>query len=87
MVRHGRLKEHPGWVMILVKINHLLLTINSAANIIIYSYKVSNTVLMASTDEDSASCPCCSREKLPTTVSNTDLITLHTSSRTSSSAP
>jgi hypothetical protein len=40
MVRHGELTEHPDWVMLLVKINHLLLTINSATNIIIYSYKV-----------------------------------------------
>ena len=40
MVRYGELKEPPAWVMMLVKINHLLLTVNSAANILIYSYKV-----------------------------------------------
>ena len=39
MVRHGEI-EPPVWVMMLVKINHLLLTVNSAANILIYSYKV-----------------------------------------------
>ena len=42
MVRNGSEFElvHPDWVMLLVKINHLLLTINSAVNIILYSYKV-----------------------------------------------
>jgi len=39
MVRFGTLSEHPGWIMLLVKVNHLLLTINSAINIVIYSYK------------------------------------------------
>jgi len=39
MVRFGTLSEHPGWIMLLVKMNHLLLTINSATNIVIYSYK------------------------------------------------
>merc|ERR1719336_3239444 len=39
MVQYGRLEEHPAWVMILVKVNHVLLTINSATNIVIYSYK------------------------------------------------
>ena len=42
MVRNGSESDlvHPDWVMLLVKINHLLLTINSAVNIILYSYKV-----------------------------------------------
>ena len=39
MVRHGE-RVHPTWVMMLVKVNHLLLTINSATNILLYSYKV-----------------------------------------------
>ena len=39
MVRNEEL-VHPEWVMLLVKINHLLLTINSAVNILLYSYKV-----------------------------------------------
>ena len=39
MVRKEKL-VHPEWVILLVKINHLLLTINSAVNIILYSYKV-----------------------------------------------
>ena len=39
MVRNEDL-VHPEWVMLLVKINHLLLTINSAVNILLYSYKV-----------------------------------------------
>jgi len=39
MVRFGKLSEHPEWIMLLVKVNHLLLTINSATNIVIYSYK------------------------------------------------
>lgn len=38
MVQHGHL-DQPAWVFTLVKINHLLLTINSATNIVIYSYK------------------------------------------------
>ena len=45
MVQSGELTEHPAWVMLLVKVNHLLLTINSAANILIYSYKVGHTSL------------------------------------------
>ena len=44
MVQYGRLEEHPAWVMILVKVNHVLLTINSATNIVIYSYKVQQSV-------------------------------------------
>ena len=40
MVRFGSLSEHPAWILILVKVNHLLLAINSAVNILIYSYKV-----------------------------------------------
>ena len=39
MVRNEKL-VHPEWVILLVKINHLLLTTNSAVNIILYSYKV-----------------------------------------------
>ena len=38
---HGSLSEDPPlWIMYLVKINHLLLAINSAINILIYSFKV-----------------------------------------------
>ena len=48
MVRHGE-RVHPMWVMILVKVNHLLLTINSATNILLYSYKVSYSFFF---------CPC-----------------------------
>ena len=40
MIQSGVLESHPLWVMLMVKVNHLLLTINSAANIIIYSIKV-----------------------------------------------
>ena len=40
MVEHGHLREHPTWIMMAVKVNHLLLTLNSAANIVIYSFKV-----------------------------------------------
>ena len=39
---YGKLSEDPPlWIMYLVKINHLLLAINSAINIVIYSFKVS----------------------------------------------
>ena len=38
---YGKLSEdNPVWIMYLVKINHLLLAINSAINIVIYSFKV-----------------------------------------------
>jgi hypothetical protein len=40
MIQSGVLETHPLWVMLMVKVNHLLLTINSAANILIYSIKV-----------------------------------------------
>ena len=39
MVRNEKL-VHPEWVILLVKINHLLLTTNSAVNIILYSFNV-----------------------------------------------
>ena len=39
---YGKLSEDPPlWILYLVKINHLLLAINSAINIVIYSFKVS----------------------------------------------
>jgi hypothetical protein len=41
MVRYGKLEaEDPTWLFVLVKVNHLLLTVNSAGNIVIYSLKV-----------------------------------------------
>ena len=41
MVRYGELDaEDPFWLFVLVKVTHLLLTISSAGNIIIYSLKV-----------------------------------------------
>ena len=30
----------PTWLHVVIKVNHLLLALNSAANILIYSYKV-----------------------------------------------
>ncbi len=43
MVRYGKLEaEDPTWLFVLVKVNHLLLTVNSAGNIVIYSLKVRN---------------------------------------------
>jgi len=39
MLRFGQISEHPSWVLLLIKVNHLLLAINSAVNILIYSYK------------------------------------------------
>jgi len=39
MIRYGELSEQPGWMEPLIKVNHLLLTINSAINIVIYSFK------------------------------------------------
>ena len=44
---HGSLSEDPPlWIMYLVKINHLLLAINSAINILIYSFKVRHFILL-----------------------------------------
>ena len=41
IMSYGKLSEdNPVWIMYLVKINHLLLAINSAINIVIYSFKV-----------------------------------------------
>ena len=41
MVRYGQLDAaDPTWLFVLVKVNHLLLTLNSAGNIVIYSLKV-----------------------------------------------
>ena len=41
IMTYGKLSEdNPVWIMYLVKINHLLLAINSAINIVIYSFKV-----------------------------------------------
>ena len=41
IMTYGKLSDdNPVWIMYLVKINHLLLAINSAINIVIYSFKV-----------------------------------------------
>ena len=43
LLRYGEMipdKEEPLWGKIVIKISHLLLTLSSAVNIIIYSYKV-----------------------------------------------
>ena len=37
---YGEMNHSPLWGKVIVNINHLLLTISSAVNIIIYSYKV-----------------------------------------------
>jgi len=39
MLRHGKLLHEPLWGKIVIKFSHLLLTLSSAVNIIIYSYK------------------------------------------------
>ena len=40
MVVYGKMKFTPLWGSIVIKLSHLLLTISSALNIVIYSYKV-----------------------------------------------
>ena len=40
MLRYGGMKNPPLWGKIVIKFSHLLLTLSSAINIIIYSYKV-----------------------------------------------
>ena len=40
MVLYGELQYEPLWGRILIKCSHLLLTLSSAVNIVIYSYKV-----------------------------------------------
>ena len=40
-ITNGELPNPPPlWVLLLVRVNHLLLAINSASNIVIYSFKV-----------------------------------------------
>ena len=39
-MRYGPIKDAPLWGKIIIKISHLLITLSSALNIIIYSYKV-----------------------------------------------
>jgi len=40
MLRWGSLRNKPLWAIIIIKLSHLLLTVSSAVNILIYSYKV-----------------------------------------------
>jgi hypothetical protein len=40
MLMWGSLKNEPLWAIIVIKLSHLLLTVSSAVNILIYSYKV-----------------------------------------------
>jgi hypothetical protein len=40
MIAYGKMKFTPLWGSIVIKFSHLLLTISSALNIVIYSYKV-----------------------------------------------
>ena len=41
----GPIKDEPLWGKIIIKISHLLITLSSALNILIYSYKVTLTSL------------------------------------------
>jgi hypothetical protein len=41
---YGAIERVPLWVTLVSKISHLLLGISSAANIIIYSYKVASSL-------------------------------------------
>ena len=40
MVRYGPMEKEPLWGKIIIKFSHLLLSLSSAINILIYSYKV-----------------------------------------------
>jgi hypothetical protein len=40
MLTWGSLRNKPLWAIIIIKLSHLLLTVSSAVNILIYSYKV-----------------------------------------------
>ena len=40
ILRYGAMENPPLWGKIIVKFSHLLLTLSSAINILIYSYKV-----------------------------------------------
>ena len=46
MLRYGKLLEDPLWGKIVIKFSHLLLTLSSAVNIIIYSYKVGTCFIL-----------------------------------------
>ena len=53
LLRYGEMiqeKEEPLWGKIVIKFSHLLLTLSSAINIIIYSYKVGRTKKVFFTD-------------------------------------
>jgi hypothetical protein len=45
MIAYGKMKFTPLWGSIVIKFSHLLLTISSALNIVIYSYKVNITIV------------------------------------------
>ena len=40
MVLYGKMEREPLWGKIIIKFSHLLLSLSSAINILIYSYKV-----------------------------------------------
>ena len=42
MLRYGKMTAEPLWSKIIIKLSHLLLSLSSAVNIIIYSAKVTN---------------------------------------------
>ena len=42
MLRYGKMTAEPLWSKIIIKLSHLLLSLSSALNIIIYSAKVTN---------------------------------------------
>ncbi len=44
MIAYGKMKFTPLWGSIVIKFSHLLLTISSALNIVIYSYKVNDII-------------------------------------------
>ena len=44
MVRYGPMEKEPLWGKIIIKFSHLLLSLSSAINILIYSYKVGISV-------------------------------------------
>ena len=41
VLRYGEMRSSPLWGKVIVNLNHLLLALSSAVNILIYSYKVS----------------------------------------------
>ena len=51
ILRYGPIEDAPWWGKITIKISHLLITLSSALNIIIYSYKVGVDIITSASSK------------------------------------